>query len=122
MVLLYEELTKLILEACFEVSNELGAGFLESVYQNALLLALAQKGIKVEAQKPIALLFRGKNVGQFYADLLVDDKVIVELKAVKSILPEHKAQVINYLKATGIEVGLLVNFGIPKLEYHRLHR
>ncbi len=122
MALLYEELTKLILEACFEVSNELGAGFLESVYQNALLLALRQKGLKVEAQKPIEVLFRGENVGQFYTDLLVDDKVIVELKAVKAILPEHKAQVINYLKATGIEVGLLVNFGMPKLEYHRLHR
>ena len=104
------------------MSNELGAGFLESVYQNALLLALRQKGLKVEAQKPIEVLFRGENVGHFFADLLVEDKVIVELKAVKAILPEHKAQVINYLKATGIEVGLLVNFGMPKLEYHRLHR
>jgi GxxExxY protein len=122
MALLYEELTKQILQACFEVSNELGAGFLESVYQNALLLVLRQKGLKVEGQKPIAVMFRGENVGQFFADLLVDEKVIVELKAVRSILPEHQAQVINYLKATGIEVGLLVNFGIPKLEYRRLHR
>jgi GxxExxY protein len=122
MALLYEELTKQILQVCFEVSNELGAGFLESVYQNALQIALRQKGLKVEAQKPIAVMFRGENVGQFFADLLVDDKVIVELKAVRSILPEHQAQVINYLKATGIEVGLLVNFGVPKLEYHRLHR
>jgi GxxExxY protein len=91
MALLYEELTKQILQACFEVSNELGAGFLESVYQNALLIALRQKGLRVEAQIPIAVMFRGENVGQFFADLLVDDKVIVELKAVKAILPEHKA-------------------------------
>ena len=122
MTLLYEELTRKIFEACFEVSNELGAGFLESVYQNALPLALRQKGLKVEAQKPIAVIFRGENVGQFYADLLVDEKVIVELKAVSSLQPEHQAQVINYLKASGIEVGLLVNFGKPKLEYRRLHR
>ena len=122
MTFLYEELTAKILEACFEVSNELGAGFLESVYQNALTLALRQKGLKFESQKPIMVIFRGEPVGQFYADLLVDEKVIVELKAVSILLPEHQAQVINYLKATGIEVGLLVNFGKPKLEYRRLHR
>jgi GxxExxY protein len=110
------------LEACFEVSNELGAGFLESVYQNALVLALRQKGLKGESQKPIAVNFRGESVGQFYADLFVDEKVIVEIKAVSILLPEHKAQVINYLKATEIEVGLLVNFSKPKLEYRRLHR
>lgn len=122
MQMLYVELTSQIINACFEVSNELGAGFLESVYQNALVLILRQKSMKVETEKPIAVMFRDENVGQFFADLLVDDKVLVELKAVKAILPEHKAQVINYLKATGIEVGLLVNFGVPKLEYYRLHR
>jgi GxxExxY protein len=100
MALLYEDLTKKILESCFEVIIELGSGFLESVYQNALVMVLRQKGFTVEAQKPIAVMFRGENVGQFFADLLVDDKIIVELKAVKSILPEHQAQVINYLKAT----------------------
>lgn len=122
MALLYEELTGKILEACFEVINELGAGFLESVYQNALLVALRQKGISFEAQKSIPVLFRGENIGQFYADFLVESKVIMEIKAVSTLLPEHKAQTINYLKATGIEVGLLVNFGTPKLEYRRLHR
>jgi GxxExxY protein len=122
MTLLYEELTGQIIKACFDVINELGAGFLESVYQNALVLALRQKGLMVEPQKPIAVIFRGENVGQFYADLLVDEKVIIELKAVSALQPEHQAQLINYLKATGIEVGLLVNFGVPKLEYRRLHR
>ena len=122
MTLVHEALTARILEACFEVINELGAGFLESVYQNALLLALRQKGLIVESQAPVSVLFRGEIVGQFYADLFVDGKVIVELKAVSALLPEHKAQLINYLKATGIEVGLLVNFGKPKLEYRRLHK
>jgi GxxExxY protein len=118
----HEEITAKILEACFEVSKELGAGFLESVYQNALVIALKQKGLQVQVQVPIAVMFRGENVGNFVADLLVEQKVVVELKAVAALAPEHQAQVINYLKATGIEVGLLVNFGRPKIEYHRLHK
>lgn len=122
MPLPHEELTEKILAACFEVINELGAGFLESVYQKALLIALQQKGLKVVAERPIEVAFRGQSVGQFYADILVEDTVIVELKAVSALAPEHKAQLINYLKATGIEVGLLVNFGNPKLEYRRLHK
>ena len=122
MALLYEELTGQIIEACFEVINELGAGFLESVYQQALLIALAQKGLRARSQAPISVMFRGQSVGEFYADVLVEDKVIVELKAVSALMPAHQAQVINYLKATGIEVGLLINFGQPRLEYKRLHR
>lgn len=121
-MLLYQDLTSKILEACFEVINELGAGFLEAVYQNALLIALKQKNLKVIPQMPLSVMFRGEIVGQFYADMLVEEKVIVELKAVSALLPEHQAQVINYLKATGVEVGLLVNFGSPKLEYRRLHK
>lgn len=119
--LLHEKITARILESCFEVSKELGAGFLESVYQNALVIALKQKGQQVQVQVPIAVMFRGENVGNFVADLLVDQKVIVELKAVTALTPEHQAQVINYLKASGIEVGLLVNFGRSKIQYHRLH-
>jgi GxxExxY protein len=119
---LHKELTERILGACFEVSNELGAGFLESVYQNALLITLRQKGLKVESEVPLNVRFRGQVVGQFYADIMVEDKVIVELKAVSALSPVHQAQVINYLKATGIEVGLLVNFGRPKIEYQRLHK
>jgi GxxExxY protein len=118
----YKEITEKILEACFEISNELGAGFLESVYEKALLIALKDKGLKVEYQVPLKVNFRGNVVGEYFADILVDEKVIIEIKAVKSIVPEHHAQIINYLKATGIEVGLLVNFGNPKLEYRRFHK
>jgi GxxExxY protein len=120
--MLHEEITEKILAACFEVAAELGAGFLESVYEKALLIALRQKGLKVEEQCPIQVHFRGVLVGEFFADLFVEGKVIVELKALKALAPEHQAQVINYLKATGIEVGLLVNFGSPKIEYRRLTR
>jgi GxxExxY protein len=121
MPLLYEDITNTILSACFEVTNELGAGFLESVYEKALLIALHQRELKAVAQIPIIVTFRGQNVGQFFADLLVEDKVMVELKEVTALTPEHKAQVINYLKATDREVGLLVNFGNPKLEFRRLY-
>lgn len=120
--LLYADITEKILEAAFEVSKELGSGFLESVYKSAMVIVLRSKGMKVEVEKPISVMFRGQQVGQFYADLFVDDKVIVELKAVSALVPEHSAQTINHLKATGIEVGLLINFGRPKIEYKRLHK
>ena len=120
--MLYDELTKKILEACFEVSKELGSGFLESVYEKALLVALRQKGLSAASQVKLQVKFRGVIVGDFFADILVDNKVLLELKAVSRILSEHKAQTINYLKATGIEVGLLINFGNPKIEYIRLHK
>ncbi len=120
--MLYEELTARILSACFQVSNELGAGFLENVYQNALFIALREKGLTVLAQYPFSVMFHGESVGNYHADFLVDDLVILEIKAVSILLPEHMAQVINYLKATGVEIGLLVNFGRPKLEYKRLER
>ena len=120
--MLHGDITSIVLEACFEVADELGAGFVESVYEKALLIALREKGLKVASQVPLAVMFRGHSVGEFVADLVVEDKVIVELKAVKALAPEHQAQVINYLNATGLDVGLLVNFGRPKLEYKRLHR
>ncbi len=118
----YEEITKQVIGCAFDVINELGTGFLESVYEKSLLLTLRQKGLSVVSQHPITVRFRGESVGDFFADLLVEDKVIVELKAVKAIAPEHQAQIINYLNATGIEVGLLINFGNPKLEYKRFTR
>ncbi len=121
MALLHKEITERIIEACYEVANELGAGFLESVYEKALLVALREKGIDAASQVPMAVSFRGQNVGEFFADIIVESKVVVEVKAVKRLLPEHSAQVINYLKATGMEVGLLVNFGGPKVEIKRLH-
>jgi GxxExxY protein len=118
-LLRYEDLTNRILGVCFEVSNELGAGFLESVYQNALVIALKSKGLHVERECPIPVYFRGENVGQFFADLVVEGLVILELKAVAALSSAHKAQVINYLKASDMDVGLLLNFGVSKLEYRR---
>ena len=115
-------LTRAIIGCAFQVSNELGTGFLESVYETAMLIALKDEGITAVSQKPIEVTFRGQAVGTFFADLLIEDKVLVELKAAKAIAPEHQAQVINYLKATGIEVGLLINFGNPRLEYKRFTR
>ena|SRR3989338_3718963 len=120
--MIHEKLTEKIIEACFEVINELGAGFLESVYEKALLIVLKEKRLKAEHQVPLSVKFRGKSVGDFFADILVEGAVILELKAVSKLSPEHSAQLINYLKATGIDVGLLINFGNPKLEYRRLHR
>jgi len=117
----YEKLTSLILSACFEVSNELGVGFLESVYEKALMVALREKGLAAQAQVPLSVSFRGESVGDFFADILVEGQVLLELKAVKSIAPEHVAQILNYLKATKIDVGLLINFGSSKLEYRRFN-
>jgi GxxExxY protein len=117
--MLYSELTGKILESCFEVSNELGIGFVEQVYENALLIALRQKGLKAESQVPLAVKFRNEVVGEFRVDILVENKILLELKAVGGLSKEHYAQTINYLKATGIEVALLINFGNPKLEYRR---
>lgn len=116
------EITQSVIGCAFEVIKELGAGFLESVYENSMLLALRQRGLSAVKQHPCKVMFRGECVGDFYADILVEGKVIVELKAVKAIAPEHQAQVINYLNATGIEVGLLINFGNQKLEYKRFTR
>jgi len=100
------------------VNNELGDGFLESVYENALYIVLTGYGLCVEKQKNISVFFRGTRIGDFKADLIVDKKVIIELKAVRALDSAHEAQLINYLKATNIEVGLLLNFG-RKPEFKR---
>lgn len=117
--MIHEELTEKILKACFEVSNELGSGFLESVYEKALLIALAEKGLNAQSQIPLRVMYHGQIVGDFYPDIIVENVVLLELKAIKALAPEHMAHVLNYLKATGIEVGFLINFGNPKLEYRR---
>jgi len=117
--MLHEELSHKILQACFEVSNELGIGFLESVYEEALLIVLRQKGLNAYSQMSLAVKFRGIVVGEFYVDILVEKKILLELKAASALSKEHQAQIINYLKATGVEVGMLINFGNPKLEYRR---
>jgi GxxExxY protein len=116
MPLTHESLTSKILEAAFEVSNELGSGFLEAVYEAALFIALADKGTKAVRQAPIKVHFRDQLVGTYYADLLVEDAVILEFKAAISIAPEHLAQVLNYLKAAGKPLALLLSFGTSKLE------
>ena len=117
--MIYEELTSKILEACFDVSNTLGVGYLESVYENALFVALIQKEIKVERQVSLKVKFRDVIVGDFKADMIVEGKVLLELKAVDTLAKEHYAQLLNYLKTTGIEVGLVINFGNPRLQYRR---
>ena len=117
--MLYEEITSKILEACFEVSNSLGIGYIESVYENALFVCLIQKGIKVERQVPLKVKFRDVIVGDFRADMIIEGKVLLELKAVDSLAKEHFAQLLNYLKTTGIAVGIVINFGNPRLQYRR---
>ncbi|MBW2003676.1 MAG: GxxExxY protein [Deltaproteobacteria bacterium] len=114
----HKEITDIILKSFYEVYNELGDGFLESVYENALYIVLTEYGLYVERQKDISVFFRGTIIGNFKADLIVDQKVIVELKAVRTLDSAHEAQLINYLKATNIEVGLLLNFG-RKPEFKR---
>ena len=114
----HKEITDSILRSYYEVYNELGDGFLESVYENALYIVLTGYGLCVERQKGINVFFRGTIIGDFKADLIVNEKVIIELKAVRTIDRAHEAQLINYLKATNIEVGLLLNFG-RKPEFKR---
>ncbi|UPQ80760.1 GxxExxY protein [Flavobacterium azooxidireducens] len=109
--LLHKSITDAILKAYYNVYNELGSGFLEKVYQNSMFFELKSFGLKVEAQKQIKVYFKNQLVGDFYSDLLIEDKVIVELKATEFLMDIHTAQIINYLKATPIEVGMLLNFG-----------
>lgn len=112
----HQELTEAIIRVFYEISNELGHGFLESVYEEAMFRVLNQNGVSVKRQYPLPVWFRGEQIGDFRADLVVADNVIVELKAVKALEPFHEAQLLNYLRASDLEVGLLLNFGpAPKL-------
>ena len=108
---LYKEETDEIIEAFYEVYNTLGYGFLERVYQNALYQELKRRGFDCKAQYPIKVFFKGQEVGEYYADVLVNECIILELKAADTLCKEHELQLINYLKATDMEVGLLLNFG-----------
>ena len=107
----HEDLTNKIIKAFYKVYNTLGYGFLEKVYENALFLQLRQEGLFVEKQKKIEVYYLGSLVGEYYSDLIVNELIILELKAHECLLVEHENQLINYLKATNIEVGLLLNFG-----------
>ncbi|WP_297097978.1 GxxExxY protein [uncultured Draconibacterium sp.] len=107
----YSDLTEAIIKCFYKVYNELGYGFLEKVYHNALLIELQNEELKVESQKPIKVSYQGDVVGEYYADIIVEDVVMLELKATETVTEAHEYQLINYLKATNIEVGLLLNFG-----------
>lgn len=111
-------ITDKIIRAYYTVYNQLGYGFLEKVYENALIIEIRKDELFVERQKPISVYYDDTIVGEYYADLVVDNSVIIELKAAEGIVPEHEAQLLNYLKATKIEVGLLLNFG-PKAQFRR---
>ena len=111
MNLIHEEITDVILKSFYSVYNQLGYGFLEKVYENALLIELTENGLFCEKQHPIKVNYNGTTVGEYFADIMVENSVIVELKAAEFIVEEHELQLINYLRATEIEVGLLLNFG-----------
>jgi GxxExxY protein len=118
----HKELSYAIIGACFEVYNEMGFGFLEPVYQECLAIEFRRRGVSAEGQARTRLSYKGEDLRSTYIpDFLVDEKVVLELKAVERLTNEHKAQVINYLAATGLELALLVNFGSsPRLEYERI--
>ena len=118
MELLNGELTDGIINVFYDVYNELGYGFLEKVYQNSMYIELKSRGFQVESQKRISVFYKGKEVGEYYADLVVNRQVIIELKAAASIIKEFECQLINYLRGTDLEVGLLFNFG-RKAEFRR---
>ena len=118
MELLHKDLTDEILKTYYDVYNELGYGFLEKVYQNSMFIELKSRGFTVEAQKQIKVHYKGKEVGEYFTDLIVNNLVILELKATEVIVKEFEFQLINYLRATNIEVGLLLNFGV-KPEFRR---
>ncbi|MFN7937338.1 MAG: GxxExxY protein [Bryobacteraceae bacterium] len=111
--------TEAILGAAFEVSNGLGTGFLERVYEGAMLIELQLRGLKVEQQVRYPVNYKGKQVGNYVADLVVENTVVVELKCVECLGPVHTAQCINHLRASGLKVGLLINFQRPKVEWKR---
>jgi GxxExxY protein len=117
--LIHSQLTNRIIGVFYDVYNELGHGFLESIYAGAMGIALEQAGLKAAREVPVPVWFRGRKVGQYFADILIDDTVLLELKAARTIESAHEAQLLHYLRATEIEVGLLLNFGV-RPQFRRL--
>jgi GxxExxY protein len=115
-----EPISRRVIGCAFEVSNRLGSGFLESVYENALCMELAAQGIAFARQVVLEVRYKGRVAGSFVADLVVARSLLVEIKVVRCFAPEHEAQVINYLRATGLHVALLLNFGSPRLQVRRM--
>ena len=109
-----------VLRCAFRVSNVLGAGFLEKVYENALIMELRDSGIGVIQQPKVNVLYKGSVVGEYVADAIVDNRVVVEIKAVPCLNSQHESQALNYLRATGLKIALLLNFGRPRIEYRRI--
>lgn len=118
--IVYKDLSYKIIDLALEVHNELGCGFLEKVYENALMILLERERIPARQQAPTDVYFQDRVVGQYFADILVDNKLILELKTVDAIGNVHKAQVLNYLRATGLKPGLILNSAKPRFEYRRL--
>src|SRR6056297_2767124 len=114
----HASITEKIIQAAYTVHNVLGFGFLEKVYQNAMIIELQKIGIKVQSESPVKVYYENEIVGDYVTDVIVEDKVLLELKAVKELSGIHEVQLVNYLKATGIEVGLLINFG-PSVQIKR---
>jgi len=115
----HQDVTEKIIGCAYRVYNEMGFGFLESVYEKCLLIELQKAGLNAESQEPITVTYHGQVVGDFVADIIVDDNVIVELKSVRRIISAHEVQLVNYLVATGKPVGLLINFGECRVEVKR---
>jgi GxxExxY protein len=111
MIMIYQELTSEIIQSFYKVYNTLGFGFLEKVYENALYLEMTNHGLSCRKQVPITVFYQGIAVGDYFADIIVEDRIILELKAAEILVEEHELQLINYLKATNMEIGLLLNFG-----------
>ena len=114
-----DEITYQIRGSIFEVNSVLGHGFLEKVYENALMIELTKRGLNAKCQVPIEVEYKGEIIGEYFADIVVDDQVILELKSIESLQKVHEAQLLNYLKATGYKLGFLVNFIHPKAEIKR---
>ena len=117
--MLHATLTDKIIGCAFRVYNTIGSGFLESVYHNCMLIELKKTGLSYESQKDITIQYEGEIVGDFIADIIVEDKVIVELKSIRQLAEAHEVQLVNYLTATGKQVGLLINFGEERVEIRR---
>jgi GxxExxY protein len=109
--MILEDKTKVIIKCFYNVANALGYGFLEKVYENALVIELMENGFSVKGQSGISVHYKGQRVGEYYADLIIDESILLELKSVETLIDVHRTQLINYLKASEIEVGLLMNFG-----------
>ncbi len=118
--IIYKDLSYKLVGLAMEVHTELGSGFLEKVYENALMIMFEENGIKAEQQVPIKVRFHDRVVGDYIADIVIEDSIILELKAAEKLIPIHKAQTLNYLKATNLKLAILLNFGKYKLEHKRL--